>query len=216
MISTLVRIIKWAIVLTLPFIALIRGAVYFHDSFGYGPWPSLLGGMSITFAILFIYMTVFHGMFATTLGSVKAFKRRAYLAAVLILGYCIHGLFFISTSNLKNEQLHKEVRELHPIIRVAVGTIIILDKDLVVTDAARSRQDYNKMGLPVNERSLHFPQKDGYVYALDLRTRERSHFRNVLLQNYFRLMGFNTLFHDGTGPHLHISMRPGKSKLKLI
>ena len=91
---------------------------------------------------------------------------------------------------------------------MAVSTIVIFDKSLVITDATRKSADYEKMGLPVNERSLHYPQEDGYAYALDLRTRQRSWLRNFAVQNYFRLMGLNTLQHTGTAPHLHISLQP--------
>ena len=210
MFRLLIRIFKWLFVLILPFIALIRGAVYFHTNYNYGPWISLAGGIGITILILIIYMTVIHGMFSASLGSVRAFKTRMYIAALMLFGYCIHALFFISTNNVKNSALKSELRQLHPIVRVAVSTIIMIDKDLVITDAARKRSDYERMGLPVNERSLHYPQKDGYAYAIDLRTRERSHARNVLLQYYFRMMGFKTLKHSGTAPHLHISLKPAK------
>ena len=195
-------------VLILPFVALIRGAIFVHHRYDNGPWISLAGGALLTVLILFIYMTVIHGMFSSTLGSVRAFKRRFYVAVLMLAGYCIHALFFISSSNLKNQSLQSELRQLHPIVRVAVSTVIMIDPSLVITDASRSQSDYRDMGLPVNERSLHFPQKDGYAYAIDLRTRDRSALRNVLLQNYFRLMGFKTLHHGGTGPHLHISLKP--------
>ena len=210
MLRFLIRIIKWLFVLILPFVALIRGAVYFHSNYNMGPWISLAAGVFITVVLLILYMTVIHGMFSSTLGSIRAFKRRTYIALLMLVGYCIHGLFFISSGNLKHSALSNELRELHPIVRMAVSTIIIIDKDLVITDASRKSSDYEKMGLPVNERSLHYPQKDGYAYAIDLRTRERSFTRNVLLQNYFRMMGFRTLKHTGTAPHLHISLKPAE------
>lgn len=194
--------------MVLPFVVLVRGAVFFHGHYSLGPWASLIGGIIVTVVVLTIYVTVFRGMISSTLGGIQAFKRRSYFAITVILGYCIHGLFFISSSNLKNPALSEELRQLHPIVRIAVSTIVMIDKDLVVTDATRKSSDYEKMGLPTNERSLHFPQDDGYAYALDLRTRERSWLRNFAVQNYFRLMGFNTLQHTGTAPHLHISLKP--------
>ncbi len=203
-----IRILKWLFVLILPFVALIRGAIFFHTKYNLGPWPSLVGGMLITFIILLIYLTSFHGMLSNSVGGIRAFKTKTYLAAFFIFGYCIHGLFFISSANMKDHALSKELRQLHPIVRLAVSTVIIIDKDLIITDATRKASDYEKMGLPVNERSLHYRQKDGYAYALDLRTRQRSMVRNIFLQNYFRLMGFRTLSHNGTGPHLHISLKP--------
>lgn len=207
-----IRLLKWLFVLLLPFVALIRGAVYFHEKGFLGPWLSLAGGVMITLLVLIIYMTFIHGMYHRTIGSIRAFKTRGVLAAFILLSFCIHGLFFISASNIKDNSLTREIRELHPIVRLAVSTIIIIDKDLVITDATRKLGDYEKMNLPPNERSLHFPQKDGYAYAVDLRTRERSTIRNIFLQNYFRLMGFRTLKHSGTAPHLHISLKPAKRR----
>lgn len=209
MFKILIRIVKWLMILILPFIALIRGAIYFHDK-GYSPWFSIGGGAAMTIVLLVIYLTVIRGFISPTLGGAKAFKRRGAVAAFFIFGFCIHALFFISSSNLKNKNLSNEIRGLHPIVRLAVSTVIIFDKGLVITDATRKSSDYETMGLPTNERSLHFPQKDGYAYAIDLRTNSRSIGRNLLLQNYFRLMGFKTLKHTGTAPHLHISLKPAR------
>ncbi len=205
--SLLVRIIKWLFVLFLPFVVLIRSAIYFHAHMGFGPWLSMVAGITVTIILLIIYMTIIHGMFSRTLGGVKAFKTRGYVAALMLVGFCTQGLFFISSNNLKNASLSKELRSLHPIVRIAVSIVIIIDKELIVTDATRRSSDYEKMGLPVNERSLHYPQDDGYAYAVDMRTKHRSSLRNFLLQNYFRLMGFKTLQHSGTAPHLHISLK---------
>ena len=210
MFSFLIRIVKWLLVLVLPFIVLIRGAIYFHAEMGYGPWISMTAGVLITVILLVIYMTVIHGMFSSTLGGIKAFKTRGYVAMLVLVGFVVQGLFFISSNNLKSDSLSKELRSLHPIVRMAVSIVTIIDKDLIVTDATRISSDYERMGLPVNERSLHYPQKDGYAYAVDMRTKHRSSLRNFLLQNYFRMMGFKTLQHSGTAPHLHISLKKSK------
>ena len=193
-------------ILILPFVVLIRGSVYFHGS-GCGPYVSLALGLIFTTLLLVLYMTISRGFVAPTLGGWSALKRRVRIAFLMLTGYCFHALFFMSTVHLKNPDLRAEIRDLHPVIRLAVSTVVVIDKKLIITDAARTRSDYIDMGLPVNERSLHYPQKDGYVHAVDLRTRNRSFLRNMLLQGYFRLMGFKTLKHGGTGPHLHISLK---------
>jgi len=207
MITIIVRLLKWFLVLTLPFLVLIRGAIFFHSEYYFGPWLSVMAGGAVTLIVLIIYMTVIHGMFSSTLGGVRAFKRRSYVALLVIAGYCIQGLFFISSSNVKDSALSSELRELHPIVRLAVSTIIMVDRDLIITDASRQREDYDRMGLPINERSMHYPQEDGYAYAIDLRTNQRSYLHNSLVQNYFRIMGFKTLKHTGTAPHLHVSLK---------
>ena len=78
---------------------------------------------------------------------------------------------------------------MHPILRMAVSTVIIGDKGLLVTDARRHSTDYTAMGLPVNGSSKHYPQADGYVYAVDIRTLDRSDTRNDVLQTIFELFG---------------------------
>ena len=82
---------------------------------------------------------------------------------------------------------------------------MLMDRDLLITDMTRKREDYAAMGLPALRQSLHNPQADGYVHAIDLRTRHRAEIRNWLLETYFELMGFHTLRH-GTADHLHVSI----------
>ena len=67
-------------------------------------------------------------------------------------------------------------------------------------------EDYRKMGLPTKGHSLHYHKSNGYAHAVDLRTNNHSEIRNFALKMYFKLMGFNTLRHVGTGDHLHISL----------
>ena len=76
-----------------------------------------------------------------------------------------------------------------------------------MTDAGRTPEDYWLMGLPVNEASLHFRQDDGWVHAVDLRTRDRSEWRNRALGIAFWAFGLYSLRHRGTEDHLHVSLR---------
>jgi hypothetical protein len=62
------------------------------------------------------------------------------------------------------------------------------------------------MGLSVNPNSLHYRQQNGYVHAVDLRTRDQSMIRNYLLQFSLEMMGFETLRHVGTADHLHVAL----------
>ena len=210
----LIYIIFKIILLTvLPFLILIRGSVYIHDNYSPGPYLSLIGGAGLTILVLVIYFTFFYGIVANKVGDIGSFKRRGVIALLIVAGYCAHGLFFISSKNIKSPALKKELSDLHPLVRIAVSTIAIIDKDLIITDASRVPEDYRRMGLPTKSSSLHYRQQDNYAYAMDLRTNSRNEFRNFLLKSYFGLMGFNTLRHGGTGDHLHISLpchfRPG-------
>ncbi len=200
------NLLKIILLLVLPFILLVRGSVFFHEHYELYSWFSLLGGMGITVVVLFVYMTFFYGKLTGKVGKSSVLLRRTFLAFLLVLGYCVYGLIFISGSNTKHEEVRNEYTQLHPILRLGVSTIVFLDKSLIVTDASRVTEDYKKMGLPALKNSLHYQQKDGFVHAVDIRTNGRSEYRNFFIKSYFWLMGFNTLRHVGTGDHLHISL----------
>ncbi|MFT5145160.1 MAG: hypothetical protein ACI80V_002234 [Rhodothermales bacterium] len=65
------------------------------------------------------------------------------------------------------------------------------------------------MNLPVNQRSLHFPQSDGFVYAVDLRTVGQPEWLNVVTMLYLRSVGLSVLRHTGTGDHFHVYLKDG-------
>ena len=194
------------VILVFPFILLIRGAVTFHQQFHFGPLLSILSGILITSVLLFLYLSVVYGQFTGKLGTSKAIKRRAFWALVIVSLFAIHGIFYTSGNNMKNSEVKNEVNKVHPILRLSVSTLIYLDKEVIITDGKRQPEDYIKMGLKQKSHSLHYRQENGYAHALDLRTKNRSNFRNFLIRNYFRLMGMNTLRHTGTADHLHISL----------
>ena len=211
--AVLFFILKMCLLLILPFIGLIRGAVYFHSNHSFHPQMAILGGGLLTLVVLLIYFSWFYGRLTGKLGSVESFKFRAFLAAVLVIGYCAHGLFFFSGKNAKTDGVRKEYTSLHPILRLSISTILFIDNKLILTDASRLPEDYKKMGLKKKSHSLHYKQSNGYAHAFDVRTNGHPEIRNQLLQLYFRLMGLNTLRHGGTGDHLHVSLkshdRPG-------
>ena len=206
MIKLIVEILKIVVIIVFPFILLIRGAVEFHEQFHFSPFLSILAGVGVTALLLFLYFTVFYSHYSGKLGSMKGLKLRILAALLITLFYATHGIFYISTGNLKNDHVKSEINKVHPILRLSVSTIVILDSDLIITDGKRIPEDYRKMGLKEKAHSLHYKQKNGYAHALDLRTNNRSEVRNFLLQNYFRLMGMNTLRHVGNADHLHISL----------
>jgi len=200
------KILRVVLIIVLPFFILIRGSAFIHNNYDLGPWVSLGGGAMITATILFIYMTFIYRRFTKKFGDSDNLKRRSLFALALVVLYCGYGLFFISSDNFKNPDLRSEISELHPLLRMGVSTFILVDKDMIITDASRVPEDYRKMGLKTARNSLHYKQKDGYAYAIDLRTNNRNEIRNKAMQLYFNILGFNTLRHVGTGDHLHISL----------
>ena len=125
---------------------------------------------------------------------------------MLVGGFVLYGMVFLSTSNSKSTEVNQEFYLLQPILRLGRSTLFLIDRKTIVTDASRMPEDYSKMGLKTNARSLHFKQKDGSAYALDLRTKGRLEFGNSLLRGYFWMMGFKTIRHVGTADHLHVYM----------
>lgn len=207
MASIFYYLLRLVFFLTLPFILLIRGSVFFHSHHEWSPWLAVLGGAGGTVLILAIYLIYFQGKIFKKRSSVDSVKRKIFFAFLLVVGYSAHALFYLSDANAKSKNVQKEFTSLHPILRLSTSTILFLDKDLIMTDANRIPEDYKKMGLKSKRRSLHYQQSNGYVHALDIRTNNRSEARNFFLKYYFKLMGFNVLRHGGTGDHLHVSLK---------
>lgn len=203
---------KWAIriwlglaAVLLPFYLLVGGSVVAYRRFGVPTWPALLVGVLLTALTLLIYAALVSRKVSGRL-RVPSFVPKAIVAVVA--AYSLYALIYLSALNVK-PGVEDTYRSLHPLLRLATSTLILVDSDLVITDMERRLEDYERMGLPPYERSLHFEQSDGYAHAVDLRTLGRGRWRNFLVQTYFRTMGFRTLRHVGTADHLHVSLPGG-------
>jgi len=198
------KIIQAFLIAILPFVALIRGAVFLHENYELFSWLALLGGALLSAIVLVIYFSfIQHKITKRGIGSVR---RKYGLALVIVLAYCLPAVLFLSAANAKHTHVKEEFTSLHPILRLGVSTVIFIDNDLLITDAKRQPEDYKKMGLKTKSNSLHYKQSDGYAHAVDIRVNGRSSLRNFLLKTYFNAMGFNTLRHVGTADHLHVSL----------
>lgn len=191
--------------LFLPFFVLVGGSVGLYRLAGLPTWLAIIGGVVLTAALLVAYaMWVWR-----RLGGRWRWSRQAARTALVLVGaYGIYSLLYLSSYNVKDDVLRSRYRSLHPLLRLATSTFVLVDRELVITDMSREPSDYAAMGLPLYERSLHFIQDDGYAHAVDLRTHGRSEWRNRLLQAYFMALGFRTLRHVGTADHLHVSLPP--------
>jgi len=189
--------------IALPFFVLVRASVYAYGR-GAAPWLAILVGALLTMGVVTLY-----GIWLS-----RRFHGQARLAVVarwigvpMVAAWCVYATFYLARVNAKSDDVHRYFTTVHPILRVALSTVILVDADLVITDMARVPGDYRRMGLRVNERTKHFVQPDGWVHAVDLRTREHSEIANRLVQLYFWSMGFSTLRHVGTADHLHVQLR---------
>ncbi len=187
--------------LALPFLLLVRFSNWLYLAREINGWPAVLLS-SVVAAVMLAAVFVFIGRKIGMRPGLETLQ-----ASVIILSiYCIYLLVYVSAVNIKSPDLRDTYHHLHPVLRISLSTFIVLDREAVITETERLPEDYASMGLETMNGSFHYEQKDGYVHAVDLRTRDRSIGRNVLSEWYFRLMGFSTLRHTGTADHLHVSL----------
>jgi hypothetical protein len=178
-------------------------AVFLYQHEGWPTAFALAGGVACTAGVVTAYGTwAWHRI----TGRVRLALIARRFALPLVVAYCGYTLIYLSSANAKSERVRAYYASLHPLLRVALSTLILVDRDAVITDLARRPEDYQAMGLPPNDGSLHYVQSDGYAHAADLRTAGRGMVKNRLIQLYFWSMGFETLRHMGTGDHLHVEL----------
>lgn len=195
--------LRLVVIVALPFIVLVRGAVLLHQRYGLGAWLALGGSGVGTLVVLTLYGGWVSRRFTSRARWGPVAK---WIAAPLVVCYCGFGLLYLSRMNAKTEEVRAVYAATHPLLRIALATLILVDRDALITDLAREPDDYARMGLPANPRSLHYRQSDGWVHAVDLRTVQRP-VASWLVSGYFHAMGFSTLRHSGTADHLHVELR---------
>lgn len=192
-----------AVLGALPFYALIRGAVYLHERQGLPAYVALLGGALLTIVVVTAYGA---WLSRRITGRHRVGTVLRWFALPVVGFYAAYALIYVSAAHVKSPGVQSTYAALHPLLRVALATVILGDPQIVITDLGRVPEDYDRMGLPRNDSSLHYRQRDGYLHAADLRTAGHGAVRNRLVQLYFWSMGFDTLRHVGTADHLHVSL----------
>lgn len=186
----------------LPFLGYVRSSVFLYSA-GWAPWLAVAGGVTLTLAIVALYAT----WLAKHVMPGKRGRAMARMFAVpMVAGWLLYSMLFLARVNAKTDDVRSYYRSLHPVLRVAVSTVMIVDPSAVITDLQRIASDYGRMGLPVNNTTRHYVQADGWVHAVDVRTNGRGELRNRALQLYFWACGFSTTRHVGTADHLHVQL----------
>lgn len=203
LVVTLLWIAAFAGVAIVPLAVLLRASVYLYTVQHFSTSQALILGGALTAVVLVGYALALAWKLG---GRRRAARVLLRVVPLLVVLYCGYALLYISGQNVKQPALQQTYTRLHPLLRLSVSTLILADRDLVVTDTERRPEDYQKMGLPVREGSLHYAQSDGYVHAVDLRTKGRAAWKNQAMAVYFRLAGMRTLRHVGTADHLHVSL----------
>jgi len=192
-----------AALVVLPFVVLVRGSVYLYSARHWPTGLALLAAGALTLGVV----TAYGAWLSRRLtGRARLSLVAKWIALPLVLGYCGHALLFLAREHAKGDGVRAEYRAAHPLLRLALSTLMLGDHDLVLTDLSRVPADYPAMGLPVYDRTLHYRQADGWTHAVDLRTAGRGGVTNGLVQVYFWAMGFRTLRHVGTADHLHVEL----------
>ena len=194
---------KVAALVAFPFLLYVRASVELYHG-GVAPWPAVAGAAVVTLAsVAGLALWYARGRGART----RALLAVKWVAIPTVGAWCVFALFRLSSANTKSEGVRQYFSQVNPVLRVAIATAILADPAVIVTDLGRSAEDYGRMGLPVNERTRHYRQPNGWVHAVDVRTIGRGEVRNRAMQAYFWMMGFQTLRHVGTADHLHVQLR---------
>jgi len=201
--------LKLAVIIGLPFAVLVRGSVFIYEHGKTPVWLALLTAAFLTGAVITAYAV----WLARKLGKRGVRSRRAlvmplakWVALPLVLFYCTYSLVYLASVNAKSPPVRAYYHAVHPLLRLALSTLILVDNDMLITDMGREPEDYARMGLPVNSRTRHYKQADGWIHAVDLRTSGRGAIKNRGVQLYFWMMGFDTRRHVGTADHLHVEL----------
>ena len=208
-VAAVAALLRLALLIVLPFVVLVRCSVFFYQSGGTPVWLSVLtaamltGGVITAYAVWIAKKLMRGGVRG---GRALVMPLAKWVALPLVVFYCGYALLYVASVNAKSAPVRAYYRSVHPLLRLALSTAILVDRNILITDTGRVPEDYGKMGLPANSRTRHYKQKDGYIHAVDLRTAKRGAIKNRGLQLYFWLMGFDTRRHVGTADHLHVEL----------
>lgn len=204
---TVVKVLVWTtlfpVLCVLPIVLALHTSINAYQGNGHDAWVALSIG------VLAAMLTICTGVVAFMLSfriRKRFFMPFVNLWLLAILCYSGYALFHLSNANAKTTEIRDYYTSLHPLLRVAVKNLSMADDQLLITDLHRTPDDYQVMGLPLRERSMHFKQPTGFVHAVDIRTNGRSKVKNLLVELYFVVMGFETIRHIGTADHLHVSL----------
>lgn len=202
-------ILKIAAIIALPFAVLVRGSVFIYQHGQTSVWLSLVTAAFLSAAVVTMYAVWLARRFTTRGGRggrELVLPIAKWVALPLVVFYCGYSLLYVASVHAKTEPVRAYYTSLHPLLRLALSTIILVDRDMLITDSGRRPEDYARMGLPANTRTRHYKQADGWIHAVDLRTTHRGAIKNRGVQLYFWLMGFDTRRHVGTADHLHVEL----------
>ncbi len=204
-----IALLKIALIIALPFGVLVRGSVFIYEHGTRSVWLAVLTAGILTAGVVTAYAVWIARKFTSRGGRggrALVMPLAKWVALPLVVFYCGYSLVYLASVNAKSAPVRAYYRSVHPLLRLALSTLILVDHDMLITDSGRLPEDYARMGLPTNSRTRHYKQADGWIHAVDLRTTGRGFMKNRGVQFYFWLMGFDTRRHVGTADHLHVEL----------
>jgi hypothetical protein len=202
-------VLKVALIIALPFAVLVRGAVFIYKHGTSSVWVALIVAAFLSATVVTAYAVWLARKFTDKggkSGRALIIPLAKWVGLPLVLFYCAYSLLYLASVNAKSEPVRAYYRSVHPLLRIGLSTLVLVDRDMLITDAGRLPEDYRRMGLPANSRTRHYRQADGWIHAIDLRTSGRGEIKNRGVQFCFWLMGFDTRRHVGTADHLHVEL----------
>ena len=193
----------WAPAMAVSLLTALNEASLIAVSLGAPGWLSVVTGVVIGGAAASLLTARLWRRFV---GRARVRAIAAWIVAPALLAFSLHSVAWLGHSTAKAPEIAARWHQLHPALRLAIGTTHLADRGVTVTEISRERADYRRMGLPAVRNSLHYVQRDGWVHAVDLRTRGRGRVRNALIHAWLAALGLDTLRHDGTADHLHVSL----------
>lgn len=204
-----IALLKIALIIALPFAVLVRGSVFIYEHGTRSVWLAVLTAAILTGGVITAYAVWIARRFTRRGGRggrALVMPLAKWVAAPLVVFYCGYSLLYVASVNAKSGPVRAYYGSVHPLLRLALSTAILADRDILITDTGRLPDDYRRMGLKTNKGSRHYRQADGWIHAVDLRTTGRGAIKNRGVQFYFWLMGFDTRRHVGTADHLHVEL----------
>lgn len=183
-------------------ILLVKGALWLHLNESFNAYISLAAATGACIVLSALVVGIFLAITTRKAYLKTSFKLISFAWLVVLMPL----MLWSGLAGSKDNDTASEYQSAHPLLKMAVSTYALFDRDVIMTDISRTPEDYQKMGLSEARYSKHFEQTDGYVHAVDLRTINRPEWQNKVAEMSFNFMGFNTLRHVGTADHLHVSI----------
>ena len=103
-----------------------------HENYTSSPEIAILAGALSTMFLLLLYFIYLYFKTTGKLGNGSSIKLKMFLAGSMVIVYCFNGLFFLNGGHAKTEAVQKEFTSLHPILRLSISTILLVDRDLIL------------------------------------------------------------------------------------